>query len=149
MRHRRQDKKQKGSILVEFAVGATVIVTLFAGIFQFGWSLLIYNNLMTSVTNAAIIAAQRDYNLSDTAGFQTDIKNMVVYGDLITGGVKVAPDISTSNVSVAVNTNGGYPQFVTVSVNGYQIKTLFANFTLSDKPRVTVPFAGRVLCSAC
>ena len=27
MRRRRQDKKQKGSILVEFAVGATVIVT--------------------------------------------------------------------------------------------------------------------------
>ena len=149
MRRRKQDKKQKGSILIEFAVGATVIVTLFAGVFQFGWSLLIYNSLMTSVTNAAIIAAQRDYNLSDTAGFQSDIKNMVVYGDLGAGGVKVAPDIRTSDVAVTVSTNGGYPQYVTVSVTGYQIKTLFANFTLSDKPRVTVPFAGKVLCSAC
>jgi Flp pilus assembly protein TadG len=149
MQRKARRDKQKGSILVEFAVGSTVVVTLFAGVFQFGWSLLLYNNLMTSVTNAAITAAQRDYNISDPADFTDDIKNMVVYGDLDAGGVRVAPDITTSHVSVNVATNAGVPQYVTVSVNGYQVKTLFANFTLSNKPRVTVPFAGRVVCSGC
>src|SRR5688572_28352157 len=102
MQRKARRHRQKGSILVEFAVGSTVVVTLFAGVFQFGWSLLLYNNLMTSVTNAAIIAAQRDYNISDPADFTDDIKNMVVYGDLDTGGVRVAPDITTSHVSVNV-----------------------------------------------
>lgn len=149
MRRNGQKAKQKGSILIEFAVGSTVLVSLFAGVFQFGWSLLIYNNLMTSVTNAAIVAAQRDYNISDPTDFTDDIKNMVVYGDVNTGTVRIAPDITTSNVSVNVVTNGSVPQYVTVSVNGYQVKTLFTNFTLTNKPRVTVPFAGRVLCSGC
>lgn len=142
-------RKQKGSILVEFAVGSTVLVTMFAGVFQFGWSLLIYNNLMTSVTNAAVLAAQRDYNISSPSAFTTDIQNMVMYGDIIAGGVKVAPDITASNVSVTVTTSSGIPQYVTVSVTGYQVRTLFSNFTLTDKPRVTVPYAGRVLCTGC
>ena len=149
MQRERQRKRQNGSMLVEFAVGSTVLVTLFAGVFQFGWSLLIYNNLMTSVSNAAVIAAQKEYDFANPSSFETDIKNMVIYGDITASGPKVAPDIDTTHVSVVTAPAGGYPQYVTVSVNGYQLRTLFANMTLSNKPRVTVPFAGKIVCTGC
>lgn len=142
-------RRQSGSTMIEFAVGSTVLVTMFAGVFQFGWSLLIYNNLMTSVTNAAIIASQRNYDQSAPSDFTNDIKNMVVYGDVNGGTTLVAPNLATSQVAVTLTSNAGVPQFVTVSIDGYQVRTLFANYTLTNKPRVTVPFAGTISCSSC
>lgn len=135
--------------MVEFAIGATLLVTMFSGIFQFGWSLMIYNNLMTSVTNAAMMASTMDYDQGATSTFTTAVQNMAVYGDISTGTVKVAPGIQTSQIDVDVTSVSGVPQYITVSVNGYSISTIFRNFTLTNKPRVTVPFMGKVTCSSC
>lgn len=141
--------KQRGSTMIEFAIGSTVFVALFTGVFQFGWSFLLYNNLMASVTNAAVFAAKRDYDQASPSSFESDIKNLVVYGDTSAGTVPLAPGLTTSNVSVNVTASAGVPQYVTVSINNYQIQTVFKNYTLLNKPRVTVPFAGAVLCTDC
>lgn len=142
-------KRQRGSTLIEFAIGMTMLVTAFGGVFQFGWSLLIYNNLLTSVTNAAIMAAQRDFDQSSPTSFTNDVKNMVMYGDLTARTTKVAPGLLATHINVTLSPNSTTPRYVTVSISGYQISNLFRSITLTNKPRVTVPFAGRIQCSSC
>ncbi|HYP06134.1 MAG TPA: TadE family protein [Bryobacteraceae bacterium] len=138
--------KQRGSSIVEFALGATLLVTVAGGVFQFGWSLLLYNSLLTSVTNAAVLGAQRSYDRGSPTAFKDDVKNMVIYADLTSRSARVAPSLEASHVSVTL-TPTDFPQYLTVSITGYPLSTLFRRITLTNKPRVTVPFTGTVTCS--
>ena len=142
-------KSQKGNVLIEFALGWSVLWLMFAGLFQFGYAFYNYNVLMTAVTNAAELGSKLDYDTGSPAAFTNAIKNMVVYGDETAGAKALIPNLSTGNVTVDAGLDANsIPQNITVSVT-YSINTVFSTITLTNKPRVTMRFMGKVVCASC
>lgn len=142
-------RQQRGAALVEFAVSWALLWAMFAGLFQFGYSFMVYNRLKTTVANAAAFAARMEYDTSNTSAFTTSLKNLVVYGDLTASGVAVVPGLTTGNVSVQITSSSGTPQYVTISVTGFSVNAVFGNFSFAGKPRATTAYYGNLICSGC
>ncbi len=109
-----------------------------------------YNLLNTSVANAAQLGSRLEYDTAHPSEFTTALKNMVVYGDVDAGAAPLLPGLTTGDVKVSMNLDANnIPRGVTVSITGYSIDVLFKTFSLSDKPRATTAYIGRVICSNC
>ncbi len=109
-------KNERGSTLVEFAIGVTVFVTAMFGVLEFGRALWVHNALTDAARRGARYATMHK---------QTDIdqvKNVVVYGDPAGGGQPMLQDLSTANVDVDYNNFGLNDGTVSVSIKDYQFK---------------------------
>jgi len=138
-------RNRKGSALVEFAIGSTVLVAVFTGTFQFGYTFLQYNNLENAAARGARYAAVATYDSATTtpsAAFQTAVQNMVLYGSTTAGASPVLPGLAASNVNLTVTFSNGIPSAMTVAITGYTINSVFTNFTLTNKPQVSCPYLG-------
>ena len=56
-RSKQKGNRERGSAMVEFALSATLIVSFFAGVFQFGYSFYAYNALEEAVRGGARYAS--------------------------------------------------------------------------------------------
>jgi len=142
-------KSERGNALLEFALGWSILWALFAGIYQFGYSFYVYNTVLTSVADAAELGSKMTYDTANTSAFTTALQNMVVYGNTTAGTSPIAPGLSTSNVTVAVNPQGNMPTDITITINSFTINALFTNFTFNGKPRATAVYMGQITCSTC
>ena len=144
-----------GNVMLEFALGAGILVSAFVGTFQFGYTFLQYNNLQSAVARGARYASLIDYhsaNDTPSTDFQTAVQNMVLYGSPSAGTTPVVPGLTASEVVVTVcgiatvcsgfGSALGVPQEITVSISGYTINSVFAQTTLSGKPAVTFAYQG-------
>jgi Flp pilus assembly protein TadG len=108
---------EKGSTLVEYAIGATVFIMAIFAVLEFGRALWAHNAL----TDAARRGAR--YAVLNTPDKDTQIKNLVVYGNPAGGTKPLVPGLSTSNVTVSrsgdFSVNSGT---ATVSITGYQFQ---------------------------
>jgi Flp pilus assembly protein TadG len=143
----RNRKRQSGSAMVEFAIGATVLASVFTGTFQWGYTFYVYNNLQTAVNNGARYAAYRVYDSTTSTPsscFATAVKDMVAYSDP-TGATTnpAAPELTPSAVSVTATFTNGVPSTLTVGISTYIIHAAVANTTVNNKPQMTYPFLGR------
>lgn len=141
-------KKERGSSMVEFALGGTVMVLLFTGTFQFGYAFYKYNTLAASVRSAAQYASMKAYDSNSATPsntFKTAVQNMVVYGTPAPGenASTILPSLRTSDVTVAATFVNSVPTAVTVGVSSYSLNALFRSYNLSNKPSVTFPYVGR------
>jgi Flp pilus assembly protein TadG len=140
----RGKRNQRGNVMVEFAIGAGILVTVFTGVFEFGYAFYVYNNLVAAVDNGARYAAYLTYDSSTTtpsSTFNSAVQNMVVYGQPATGTKTVAPGLATSNVVLTPIFTNTVPTGMQVSLTGYTLNAVFTTFTL-NKPVVTYPFLG-------
>jgi hypothetical protein len=131
--------------MLEFAVAAGVLVPLFAGTFQFGYSLFVYNELSSAVRGGARYASMRAYDSSNSTpstAFSTAVRNMVVYGNAEGSGRPVAPGLTTAKVEIEPNMNGAVPESITVRISGLTVDAVFTSFTFNGKPSATFPYAG-------
>jgi len=136
---------RRGNIMIEFAIGAGVLTSIFAGTFQFGYTFYQYNLLKNAVGDGARYASLRPYDSSTStpsSTFQQAVQNMVVYGDPAGGTSPMAPHLSTSNVNLNVTFTNGVPTAMTVSITGYTIGAVFGSTTLTNKPSVTYAYQG-------
>ncbi len=136
--------------MVEFALGATILVTVFVSVFQFGYMFYQYNALQNAVTNGAHFGSQFRYSsITSTpdSTFSNAVKNMVVYGDP-TGATTtpVLRNLSATNVNITMGTSAGgvsvIPTSVTVDVSGYTINGLFGTYACTNKPTFTYAYQG-------
>jgi Flp pilus assembly protein TadG len=144
-RARLLSRDRKGSALVEFAIGSAVMVAVFTGTFQFGFTFLQYNNLENAVARGARYASVATYDSATTtpsSAFQTAVQNMVLYGSTTAGTSPVLPGLTTSNVTLTVTFTNGIPTAMTVAITGYTVNSVFTTFTLNNKPQVTCPYLG-------
>ena len=151
LRHSK-NRGRSGSAMLEFALGASVMLAAFAGTFQFGYTFYRYNVLKNAVMNGASYASTRNYDSTSntpSSAFLTAVKNVVVYGDpaAASGSTPVAPGLSTSNVNVVPAlfnnaTSNQPPIAMTISISGYTIDGVFGSTTLTSKPAVTYPYQG-------
>jgi Flp pilus assembly protein TadG len=137
--------RRRGSAFVEFAIGASVLTSIFAGTFQWGYTFYRYNALLAAVNAGARLASVRTYDSATTTpstAFTTAISNMVVYGDPAGGSSPVVPGLTTSQVQVQAEFALGVPKNMVVSISGHTIPAIFGSTTLNGKPKVRYAYQG-------
>ena len=138
-------RMRRGSALIELAVVMGILVPVFAGVFQFGYTLFVYNTLQSAVRGGARYAAMRSYDsggATPSAAFSAAVQNMVVYGNPEGTGQPVAPGLAASNVQVLPNMSGAMPESMTVAITGYTVDAVFTSYTFNGKPSTTFPYTG-------
>jgi len=116
IRNRKIRRGERGSTLVEFAIGATVFLTVMFAVIEFGRALWTHNALAD--------AARRGvrYAVVHTAADSAAVKNVVVYGDPAGGSTPLVNNLSTSNVNVTYSGFGLNGGTATVSISNYQFQ---------------------------
>ena len=107
---------ERGSTLVEFAIGVTVFVTAMFAVLEFGRALWVHNALSDAARRGA------RYAVLHSSGSATEVKNVVVYGDPAGSGQPMLNNLSTANVDVVYNNFGLNDGTVSVSITGYKFQ---------------------------
>jgi Flp pilus assembly protein TadG len=130
---------QRGNGALEFAIGFSLLWACFAGVFQYGYSMYVYNGLQSAVVDGATFASRASY-CADKTTFVDQIKGIVVYGDPTNAtGYKTVPGLTTGNVDVIAEP-ATFPQTITVRIINFT--PLFQSITFINKPTVTVMYLG-------
>src|SRR6476659_5764543 len=89
-------KTERGASLLEFAIAATVFLTVLFAVVEFGRALWVHNALSDAARRGA------RYAVLHKATDIEDVKKIVVYGDL-TETTPMLENLSTGNVTVYYN----------------------------------------------
>lgn len=119
MIHNSRQKKtgEEGASLLEFAIAATVFLTVMFAVVEFGRALWVHNALSDAARRGA------RYAVLHKAADIDDVKKIVVYGDLAET-TPMLENFSTANVDVVYNDfklDGGTVQ---VSVHDYDFQLI-------------------------
>jgi Flp pilus assembly protein TadG len=145
---------RRGNAMIEFALAAMVLTYAFTAVFQFGYSMYLYNELGSALRAGARYASlaklSNGGDKTIPTAYATAVKNMVVYGNTspAAGDQPVVPSLTTAQVNMSMNWDGGsVPTDCTISISSYTIDAIFKTFTLSGKPSYNVPYFGQY-CSS-
>lgn len=142
----RRHDRERGNVLIEFALSGILLFVIFGGVFSFGYIEYLYNSLGSAVTGGASYAARVSYDATDVNGVKGLVKNVVVYGSPGGGGIALVPGLTTANVDVSWTLDGaGVPRTVTVKIVNFTVLGIFRNFILNDKPSCTMKYAGNFI----
>jgi len=115
--NRKQNKKrEQGASLLEFAIAATVFLTVLFAVVEFGRALWVHNALADAARRGA------RYAVVHTAADSAAVKNVVVYGDPAGGSTPLVDNLTTSNVNVTYSGFGLSGGTATVSISNYQFQ---------------------------
>jgi Flp pilus assembly protein TadG len=106
-------RSERGAALLEFAVAATVFMTVTFGVLELGRLLWIHNALADATRRGARYAV----NQPQTA--VSDIKNITVYGNKDGTGSPLVNDLTPAQVNVTYNNFGVGAGTVTVAIQSY------------------------------
>ena len=145
---------RRGNAFVELALCSTVLMLIFTGTLQFGYSFYQYNSLINAVrggaryASMATISNQGNGILSNS--YVTAVQNTVVYGSPTAGSTPIVPGLTTSDVDVTANFDGLFvPKTVTVKIKTFTIDGIVKKFTMSDKPSLQIQFLGQYCPVSC
>lgn len=137
----RRDKKsrQSGATLVEFAISATVFLTVMFGIIEFGRMLWTHNALADAARRAARYAVNQPASSpagSKTTGVNvgpsvTAIRNVGVYGDPAGGSQPMVNNLTPANLNVEYTGFGVGDGTVAVTVTNYEFQFVVPIFGAS------------------
>jgi Flp pilus assembly protein TadG len=134
--------RRRGSALIEFAGSLILLSGVFAGIFQIGYTLFAYDQLVHAVRAAARYASLRagSPNTSE-AQLTTAVQNLVTYGDPAPAASAKAliPGLTNSTVELSLG-----PATATVSVRGFKLDSVFSEVKLDGRPTATFPVTNGV-----
>jgi len=145
----RRRARQGGHAMVELAFAATVMAACLGGTMEFGYTFLVYDQLVSAVGNGGRYAAMRTYRAAtaqDVEKGKDAIRNIVVYGNSQPGdgSAPLVTGLKPQNVEVAwVMDEKGSPAAVDVSIKDYSVHAMFGAFTFTGRPKVEFPFVGR------
>ena len=142
-------KLQAGHAMVELAFAAMVMASCLGGTMEFGYTFLVYDQLVTAVGNGGRYAAMRSYSAAtaqDVEKGKDAIRNIVVYGNSQPGegSAPLVVGLKPENVEVSwVMDEKGSPAAVDVSIKNFQVHAMFGAFTFTGRPSVEFPYVGR------
>jgi len=137
---------RRGNVILEFALSFGLLFSVFAGVFQFGHTFFLYNNLQSAVRAGARYASIETYesgSATPTSAYLAAVRNVVLYGDPAGGSTPRLPGLRPEHIQVSVTMDRGVPREITVAIDGYRIDAVVGSLTLNGKPRVTMPYMGR------
>lgn len=123
MYQNKSDNNQRGAALFEFAIVATVFLTMLFGVIEFGRFFWTHNALRDAARKGARYATIRR---NDSAGIQA-VKYMVVYGNPNANpstATPIVPGLTASNVAVEYQNYTGVQlgSRTSVSIINYQFQ---------------------------
>lgn len=117
MRRTKQTKQgERGATLVEFAIAATLFLTVMFAVIEFGRALWVHNALSDAARRGARYAVV--HPSTDAAA----VRNVVVYGDPAGGSTPLVDNLTTSNVNVSYSGFGLNGGTATVSIINYSFQ---------------------------
>lgn len=116
IRHGKKRKLERGSTLMEFAIGATVFLTVMFALIEFGRALWVHNALSDAARRGA------RYAVNHSTASAAEVKNVVVFGDPNGGTRPVVNDLKAENVVVQYSGFGLREGTVSVSITNYQFQ---------------------------
>src|SRR5881397_2105291 len=129
-------RERRGNAILEFALSLGLLLSALAGVWEFGYTFYLYNNLESAVRNGARYGSLADYDGGSWNGadFTRQVQNMVVYGnpDPASGARPVVLGLDTSHVKVTPQLRGLVPQRITVAINDFTVSTCFRRLTLNN-----------------
>jgi Flp pilus assembly protein TadG len=108
-------KEERGATLMEFAIAATVFLTVMFGVVEFGRCLWTHNALADAARRAA------RYAVNHPEADAEDVKSVAVYGDL-KGKTPLINNLTTTNVKVKYTNYKLGEGTVSVSITDYQFQ---------------------------
>jgi Flp pilus assembly protein TadG len=154
LKNKRRFGSRRGNAMIEFALSATILVYALSAVFQLGYSMYLYDELVGAVRAGARYASLAKLsNAGDKSiptAYSTAVKNMVVYGNTspATGDQPLVPGLTTANVDISmIWDSGSVPTDCTVSISSYTIDAVFKTYVLSGKPSYKTHYFGRY-CSS-
>lgn len=128
---------QRGATLVEFAIGATIFLSVMFAVLEFGRALWIHNALADAARRGA------RYATIHSAADIDKVKNVVVFGDPTGGGQPMVNNLTTANVVVNYNSFGLNKGTVSVSITNYQFQFVIPLVgTTINMPSYTTTLTG-------
>ena len=109
-------KNERGSTLVEFAIGATVFFTAMFAVIEFGRALWTHNALADAARRGA------RYAVNHSSADSIAVKNIVVYGNAAGGTQPLVDNLTTANVQVQYSDFGLGKGTVSVSIVNYKFQ---------------------------
>lgn len=98
-------RRQRGVAMVEFAIGAPVLLLLLLAVGEFGRMLSQYNQLMQASRDSARYVAGSAWNRAqgkiDLTALMTPAKNIAVYGSPTAGGTPAIAGLAPGSVTVS------------------------------------------------
>jgi Flp pilus assembly protein TadG len=150
MKARRAFGSRRGNAMLEFALSSTILIYAFTGVFQFGYSMYLYNELeagvRAGVRYASLAGISNSGDSSIPTAYSTAVQNMVAYGTPSPGAnpAPVINGLTPGAVTVGVTFDSGHvPTGVSVKISSYSIDTIFKTFTFTNKPVLTMPYFGK------
>lgn len=150
---RQHIRSQRGNAFVEFALASAVILPLFVGAFQYGYTFYVYNLLVTQVRAGARYASLRQFKTADASSidkYMQAVRNMVRYSTPDGVGTLVVPQLEDSDVIVKITDQNGVdadashaPSTVSVWITGFDVYAVFTSFTFNQKPYLDFTYVGR------
>lgn len=107
---------ERGATLVEFAIGATVFLTVMFAVTEFGRALWVHNALSDAARRGARYAVVHPE--TDVAA----VRNVVVFGDPAGGSTPLVDNLTTGNVNVSYSGFGLNGGTATVSISNYSFQ---------------------------
>jgi TadE-like protein len=139
--------------MIECALVSMVLVPMFVGTFQFGYSFYVYNLLCTQTRAAARYASMKTFACSSPAkiaAWKTAVKNTMRYGNPSGSGRVHEPGLTDAQIDIRIKDKDGAdadeshaPAYVTVTTANFSVKGVIATFNFTGKPFVQFPYVGR------
>src|SRR6478735_1276172 len=144
---------RRGNAMVELALSVSVILPLFLGTFQFGYTFYVYNMLLTQVRGGARYASLRQFkaqNAASISAYKLAVRNMVRYSTPDGIGQLIVPSLDDADVIVKILDKDGHdadsthaPATVSLTINDYALNAAVATVTFNQKPYLEFPYVGR------
>jgi len=144
---------RRGNAMIEFALSTSILIPLFFGTFQFGYTFYVYNLLNTQMRAGARYASLKTFQCSkagEIANFKRDVKNVIMYGNSAGTGNLMEPGLTAAQIDVEIKDAAGnnadathVPSYVTVTTANYSVAGLTGNTSFDGKPFVQFPYVGR------
>jgi Flp pilus assembly protein TadG len=107
---------ERGAALVEFAIGATVFLTLTFGVLELGRLLWVHNALADAARRGA------RYAVNQPQSSVADIKNIAVYGNTAGTGSPLVSDLTPTQINVTYSNFGLATGTVKVEIQSYDFR---------------------------
>jgi Flp pilus assembly protein TadG len=107
---------ERGTALVEFAIAATVFLTVTFAVLELGRLLWVHNALADAARRSARYAVNQPLTAA------ADVKNVAIYGNAAGTGSPLVSDLTPAQVVVTYNNFGLAAGTVTVEIRNYDFR---------------------------
>lgn len=130
-------RDERGVQLLELAIVLPILLLLFGAVAEFGRYFYEYTTVAKGARVGARYLASKAVN--STTNWQSNAKNIVVYGNINGTGSPILPGLTTGNVTVQYQGGTpGVPDMVTVNIIGYKHQPVIDLGKLLKKPSLSL-----------